>query len=379
MTDIPRVLLSTLRYPPARGGVERYNGDVVAAGRDTGAFTVDVVSTDLADHRTGRRLDAVDDPAHVKRLPAEPRFGRWTHPQVPRLRATLESMADGYEVLQGTSLYYQTFDIAAAVARDRDMPFVASLHGYRRRRTAWPYWRRIGRLLGSSQAVATTVSGFEEGLLRDIGVLGPSVDVVRISPLVDANPYSTTVEDVGSSGVVELLFLGRQEAGKGVEDLVDIAHGVRRSGVECRLTIVGPRGEATPQLEAAAAQHPTMVRFVGEVSDEDRLRHLATADVLVLPTRYEAFGIVLVEAMRSGTVPAAYPVGAVPEVLDHGARGVLAAASTPVAMADAIVRALRDGAAFAPDHRRAVAETAGARFGLDRWRRQWTELYRSLT
>lgn len=79
------------------------------------------------------------------------------------------------------------------------------------------------------------------------------------------------------------------------------------------------------------------VRFVGEVSNETKRDLMARARALLLPIREpEPFGLVMVEAMASGTPVVAEPLGAAPEVITDGETGFLAAGVD--AMAEAIGR-----------------------------------------
>jgi len=84
------------------------------------------------------------------------------------------------------------------------------------------------------------------------------------------------------------------------------------------------------------------IHWAGEASQADLARWYASADVLVLPSDYESFGRVLVEAMAAGVPPVAFAVGGVPEVVEHGRQGLLVPAGDVEAMTEAVARLLED-------------------------------------
>lgn len=71
----------------------------------------------------------------------------------------------------------------------------------------------------------------------------------------------------------------------------------------------------------ACARYPH-ARFVGQQLDETLARHVASADVLVFPSRTDTFGVVLLEAMACG-VPVAAPVTGPRDVVEPGRTGAL--------------------------------------------------------
>jgi glycosyltransferase involved in cell wall biosynthesis len=84
------------------------------------------------------------------------------------------------------------------------------------------------------------------------------------------------------------------------------------------------------------------VRFLGFVEHEEMPSHYQDADLFVLPSRRESFGLVLAEAMACGLPVVATKVGAIPEVVEDGLTGLLVPADDPGALADAVVSLLSD-------------------------------------
>jgi glycosyltransferase involved in cell wall biosynthesis len=87
--------------------------------------------------------------------------------------------------------------------------------------------------------------------------------------------------------------------------------------------VVGPG----PQLDELKAKHPQVV-FRGARSGEDLSAHFNCADVFVFPSLTDTFGLVILEAMASGTPVAAYPAPGPIDIIPNSGAGVLAASAT---------------------------------------------------
>jgi glycosyltransferase involved in cell wall biosynthesis len=77
-----------------------------------------------------------------------------------------------------------------------------------------------------------------------------------------------------------------------------------------------------PMLEEYKANYPD-VKFVGAKRGQELAKYFAMADVFVFPSRWETFGIVMIEAMACGTPVAAYPCQGPLDVIDEGITGCM--------------------------------------------------------
>ena len=158
-----------------------------------------------------------------------------------------------------------------------------------------------------------------------------------------------------------VLYLGRFVSGKGPLLAIEAA---RSLGI--RLVLAGPtspyfREKIQPLVDGRN------IEYAGFVTGKDRDRLLGGARALVYPIQYpEAFGLVLVEAMLCGTPIAAMQFGAVPEIVEEGVSGFMAA--TREAFAVTIPKC------FALD-RRQIQQRAREKFSAQRMARDYAELY----
>jgi glycosyltransferase involved in cell wall biosynthesis len=162
-----------------------------------------------------------------------------------------------------------------------------------------------------------------------------------------------------------VAFLGRMHPGKGVSTAIRVA---RAAGLPLR--IAAKMREPTERAYFQAEVEPLLggdVEYVGEIAADEKSAFLGGATCLLNPLAWpEPFGLVMVEALASGTPVVATPCGAAPEIVDHGVTGFLAGSVVDLAAAVRRVGELDRGAC-----RRAAEE----RFSAERMVRDHLALY----
>lgn len=153
-----------------------------------------------------------------------------------------------------------------------------------------------------------------------------------------------------------LLFVGRIEPLKGLETLLRALALLRDRGVcECHelaLSIIGGDPDETPAVRNAEMQRikalrqelglEGMVAFLGK-QDQDALPdYYAAADAVVVPSHYESFGMVALEAMACGTPVIASEVGGLAFLIKDGETGFHVPDRDPAALADRICAIITD-------------------------------------
>lgn len=221
--------------------------------------------------------------------------------------------------------------------------------------------RPMARALSRRARATVAVSQSAAELLRPaptdrpIEILPPAIDLgpwyaagAKARPRDPARPH-------------RVLFLGRFEARKGLDVLIDAwPRIVELSGATPPELVIAGGGELAPLAEALAARDPGRVSIVPSPSDDVARRLVAEADLMVAPAPWgESFGLVLIEAMAAGT--------AVVAAANPGYAGVLTgpgeAALVPPGDAGALARRVVD--LLADPVRRDALRT----WGLDHARR----------
>jgi len=138
-----------------------------------------------------------------------------------------------------------------------------------------------------------------------------------------------------------LLYVGRMDPYKNVTGLVEaLALAKKRLDFPLQLIVCGPVDDRYPDARELAVKLGVAddVRFTGFVSDDELGEFYRTADLLTHSSRYEGFGLQLVEAMRSGLPVCCTDGGSQPEIV--GDAGMIVKAGDALAMADAIAAVL---------------------------------------
>lgn len=136
-----------------------------------------------------------------------------------------------------------------------------------------------------------------------------------------------------------ITFAGGLVWQKGVDVLLRAYELVNEQRSGTALVIVGS-GKQQASLERLDSELGTNAHFVGSV--ESLCPVLEKSAVLVLPSREEGFGIVLLEAMDAGVPVVASRVGGIPEIIEHGYNGMLVERENHVELAGAILKVLND-------------------------------------
>jgi glycosyltransferase involved in cell wall biosynthesis len=221
----------------------------------------------------------------------------------------------------------------------------ARLYGSSRRKVLAPLADALARRgLRKSDGVRT-ISAYTSGLVRAAGV-EPTAEFAAfmdLEPFVEREPVPPSKEPVA-------LFVGVLERYKAVDVLADAWRLAARRVPDARLDLVG-RGTLRDVAEHLVAELPAQTRWTESLSTPEVARALDDASVLVLPSRSEGLGRVVVEAFCRGRGVVGSRVGGIPDIVVDGETGILVQPGNASALAEALVRVLSD---------RALAERLGA-------------------
>jgi len=151
-----------------------------------------------------------------------------------------------------------------------------------------------------------------------------------------------------------VLCVGRLVPQKGVEYFVRAIPLIARRFPEAKYIIVGEGwSRDLIEAEARASGYADRIKFTGFASDKEVIDLMTSADVLVVPSIYEPFGIVALEGMATGVPVVASRVGGLVEIIDHDRTGVFVYPRSPESIAWGIGKILADF-----DHAKWITENA---------------------
>ena len=225
-----------------------------------------------------------------------------------------------------------------------------------------------------SDAVTAVSAYLRDETLRAFGC--GTCQIAVIPNFVDLAQFHPPERGTCREGAREktLMHISNMRAVKRMQDVVRIFAKVRER-LPARLVLVGD-GPDRPvaEREAEALGVRSAVRFLGKV--EDVAAALRWADLYLLPTQVESFGLSALEAMATGVPVVGSDAGGLPEVVENGVSGCLAAPGDVDAMAAGAVELLADAKRW-----RAASEAARARaalFATDRVVPQYEAVYESV-
>jgi glycosyltransferase involved in cell wall biosynthesis len=221
-----------------------------------------------------------------------------------------------------------TVDRRASFVRDRDLREALGTMAFYPIGMQSFVARRIERIFTSSRASARQIE-------RDFGVArerlcmvanGVDTELYRPDPAVGRNEH-------------EILCVGRaSDPNKGLHTLIEA---LPRLPHAVRLTLVDDdHPDNSARKRAVALGCADRVDVVGRVETDELVRLYRRAALVVVPSRYEGFGLPAAEAMACGTPVVATRAGALPEVMERTGGGLLVQRDDPGALAAGIARLL---------------------------------------
>jgi glycosyltransferase involved in cell wall biosynthesis len=259
----------------------------------------------------------------------------------------------GIEVM----LMEESYGWAGAVRAAVPIPVVAALHG--------PQWlHRVTPAPPRRGPEARRESWERAGLQRVDAIISPSRDVLDrtreewglpdVPMAVIGNPVPLSQPEMLAARSTEprLLFIGRFDRIKGADVLLDAFARIAAVHGDVRLTFVGPDiGVVQPDgsrlhLAEALARLPAAIRDRIEVLGQRSRAEIAELrrhyPITLIASRYETFGVALIEAMAAGSAAVCTRVGGCGEILRDGETGCLVPSGDAAAIAAACLRLLAE-------------------------------------
>ncbi|MCU0622706.1 MAG: N-acetyl-alpha-D-glucosaminyl L-malate synthase BshA [Gemmatimonadaceae bacterium] len=262
-----------------------------------------------------------------------------------------------------------------------DVPLVTTLHGTDITIVGQdPSYQSITRFSIEQSDRVTAVSQYlKDETFRAFGCTGCAVEVIPnfVNPAIfDRARYDDTLREQVGAGRKIVMHVSNFRPVKRVLDVVR-AFARIAAQVDSVLVLVGDGPDRiAAEEEAARLGLADRTLCLGRIDKVAPL--LANADLLLLPTNVESFGLSALEALASGVPVIGTAAGGLPEVVTHGETGYLFPVGDHEAMGEAGAALLRDDARWARMSAAAAAD-ARARYDEDRIVARYEALYRETT
>jgi len=253
-------------------------------------------------------------------------------------------------------MIYPEGAVAHRLSRRYGVPFVVSEHA------PWTeQWFASGPVRRQALAAAEAASALlpvSTSARDSMGAFGADGDRVHVVPVgVDGEVFTL---GSGARRPDQILYVGWLNYTKGIDILFQAVDLLKRRGKTIQLLLVGGAAYRKTRLQeeelrrlASSLGLGDAVTFLGRLPQDEVARLMAESALLVLPSRAESFGAVLIEALACGTPVVATACGG-PEDIVTGEVGRLVATEDPEALADGIATVLARGQ-YEPELLRAYA------------------------
>ena len=347
------ILQGCVRYPPAPGGAETvvkaYSEGLAAKGHN-----VEVITTDLYTETpfVRKKMPSEVSGIPVSRHSAFTISGEAHYVLAPgMIKSFLSKKAD---IIHTHSYGY--FQNHAGWIREKlqSTPWVITPHfhpswsmwGGSKRRTLRDFYDSIiGKSTMEAADLITCVSNHEkEVLVKEIGLNEDNIKIIYNGihwddwkKVPDKKIFRDKYPQISDKFVI---FAGRLATNKGLTNLIE-AMSLGDSN-KFDLVVMGADMGLGKDLDALALSHKVKMHRLGHVDDDVYRSALATAEVLVLPSEYEAFGIVLLEAAAANTPVIGTRVGGIPEAMSENNNGLIVDYDNSIELSKAIFSILED-------------------------------------
>lgn len=212
---------------------------------------------------------------------------------------------------------------------------------------------KANRIIAATMAEKSQLEFLYETPSSKIVVIPPGVDTRHFYPI----PKDEAKEVIGISDDSHMiLYVGRIEPLKGIDNLIQAISKIQKKGVlKCcphNLVIIGGEPDAKPEEMNAEMAHlqdlveeleiENFVVFLGKQDQQILPYYYSAAEVVVMPSHYESFGMVALEAMACGTPVIASQVGGLAFLVRDGETGFVVPGNDVESLSNRLVDLIKD-------------------------------------
>ncbi|MDQ1744467.1 MAG: glycogen synthase [Pseudonocardiales bacterium] len=206
--------------------------------------------------------------------------------------------------------------------------------------------RDAAAVIACSGFMAAQVAELFQLPVSEIRVIGNGVDPLPEADSRTELETSSAEVDRKYRGRPLLAFAGRLVHEKGLQELIKALPLLRDELPGVRLVVAGTGQQLADQQDRAARYRVgDLIDWAGFLGPAELAGLLAAADLVVVPSLYEPFGLVALEAQLAGTPVAVSDTGGLAELVEPGRTGLRFAPQSPAAIADAVRQVVADPAA----------------------------------
>lgn len=205
------------------------------------------------------------------------------------------------------------------------------------------------RIIAATPAELAQLQWLYHADVKKVTVIPPGVDISHFYPI----PDDEAKEFIGVPPCERvLLYVGRIEPLKGIDTLIEALAIMQKAGVFVCLSVIGGDSNGIQdssstemaRLQRLREQHglKELVAFLGKKDQDSLPYYYSAAEAVVVPSHYESFGMVALEAMACGTPVVASQVGGLAFLVQDGITGYTVPVDEPEALAERLTTLIND-------------------------------------
>ena len=315
------------------------------------------VST-VVDH--GENVRAVHLRAGPQRRINRYRLGPYLREFIEEFQGFASDRGRPYQVLHGH--YWLSGLVAAHLSREIKVPMVQNFHsigllknialGKRFGKEGYDPVLRLERekvVIKMTDRVVAESPAMKSEILRHFSVdpgkveiIPGGVDVDLFRPMAKSEARSR----LGWTGKVPILFVGRPDRIKGISSLIEAMNIVCKASdvrsKELLWAFVGGEGDTIRRIVSSCSPPNAEFAFIDALDQRKLPLYYSAAEVCVIPSYHESFGMVALEAAACGTPVVGSSVGGLPLIVEEGVNGALVPPGDSEALARGLVEILAD-------------------------------------
>lgn len=336
-----KIMMITVRFPPALGGTEKHvfliSRELMKRGNMVTVYTTNSMSiedTSIIKNVSKMKLSNILQEENIESIKIkrfEIFFRYWSFLYVPELFRRIRKDIHEFDIIHSHVYHATTSLIGCYYAKKMNKPFILTAHDLiipddlpiSAKLFKKIYDKTFGRFLikNSTMLIALTEDQIEQYILR-----GANLDKIKIIPNgIDLEKYIVNEKLERTCNTEKcLLFVGRIDKYKGIQDIIEMMPKVLNEYPKTKFIVVGRdygyKDELTKTIRSNIEDN---VIFVENISDEELICLYRKSDIFVFPSKMEGFGIVILEAMAAGTLCIAYSIPSVRTVIKNKENGIL--------------------------------------------------------
>ncbi|MCD4844714.1 MAG: glycosyltransferase family 4 protein [Methanosarcinales archaeon] len=346
-----KILMITHRFPPSFGGIEHhtylFSKELAKKGYDVTIYTTnsltneDVLSLPFLNRRVQKpnlpKKSKIDN-IIVNRFDITIRY--WSFNYIPELFKSLRNNSHEFDIIHAHGYSNLSSLVGCYYANKYNRPFILTSHDMEIADN-FPldakifkkiYDRNIGRYLikKSEKLIALTEDQIQQYIDRggDPNKIKIIPNGIELSKYVKKEPDRNILSKFGIQDEDRLLlFVGRIEKYKGIQDLIEFINKIERmeDRPNVKLIIIGEDAGYKGELEKLARKLRVddKIIFAQTVSEKEKIELFYRADIFPFPSKMEGFGIVLLEAMATNTLCIGYSIPAIKKIINNKENGIL--------------------------------------------------------